>query len=544
MNNMDKTDEGEKVSGSEIKELIQKLSWWSKEREQSQKWLENLLSSFNGTIDEDINNLTEEVGDLKSQLSVVTKERNDLKDTNKKLDNEIEQQRNKFAMFKNLLEMESQENKDEDNQEVDLRVGETPDSDLPEGETPDSDFPNDWNEFNLSVDDPEVNIKTELEAEPDSLIKNMDMVAESDLHTQEDLEQDEESLADNKDSINQNYSHEPSNAVVMPVIKISKGVLSRGINGDPKKTSEHFCQECGYFANDIVNLNLHLVSEHNMGGKKFKCEKCSFDTDFKLNLKKHAISKHGKRKHICSDCGSAFSQFIKLKYHYDKVHPRYRERLKCYGCPYTATVKQNLIVHIERMHEKIKNHKCQECGHAVYNKSDLRKHVKAVHANIRPHICDECGFATSRRFALNKHMESVHKMVQFYKIDDKILNKGDEDMHEKRLIRSDTYHLESPDEIHLREQGKLKPDQCEECGKVSYSKTDLKKHMIAMHNVGDRKFLCEQCSYTTYYEGDLERHIKYKHDRIKNHVCEQCGYASFERRALKKHIETIHKGEV
>ena len=163
---MDKTDEGENVSGCEIKELIQKLSWWSKERKQSQKWLENLLSSFNGSVDKDIQDLTKEVGDLKAQLSVVTKERNDLHDTNKKLDNEIKQQRDKFAMFKNLFEMESEDNQEED---------------LPEGETPDSDFQNnDWKEFNLSVGDlPNVQVDTEEEAEPDRLTKNKNMVAES-----------------------------------------------------------------------------------------------------------------------------------------------------------------------------------------------------------------------------------------------------------------------------------------------------------------------------------------------------------------------------
>ena len=71
-------------SRCEIKDLIQKLHIWSKEREQSQKSLDNILGLFSGTVDKDIDG--KEVDDLKAQLSNVTEERNALLDANKKLD--------------------------------------------------------------------------------------------------------------------------------------------------------------------------------------------------------------------------------------------------------------------------------------------------------------------------------------------------------------------------------------------------------------------------------------------------------------------------
>ena len=96
--------------GRVTRELLQKLASWSKERQESQIWLDNLLASYDGRFEKGIVALGDEVKDLKVQLSLVTRERNDLEDINKGLTDQIRQQRDKFAMFKTLLEMESDEN--------------------------------------------------------------------------------------------------------------------------------------------------------------------------------------------------------------------------------------------------------------------------------------------------------------------------------------------------------------------------------------------------------------------------------------------------
>ena len=82
MDKIDKTETiGQEDSGSEIKEFLQKLSSWSKERQESQRLLDNLLNSYSGRFDKDVSALKEEVRDLKAQLTVVTNERNDLQTT-------------------------------------------------------------------------------------------------------------------------------------------------------------------------------------------------------------------------------------------------------------------------------------------------------------------------------------------------------------------------------------------------------------------------------------------------------------------------------
>ena len=564
---MDKTyispTSSQRDTGSEIKELIQTLNQWSKEREQSQKWLDNLLSSYSDTVDKDIDHLIKEICHLRSELSVVTKERNELLDSNKKLGSDVKRQKDRFDKFKNLFEMENEIDVTEDNQEADVETPganehslarlinstETFDQEKDEEgndfevnriQQQDEYYSNDWVGVNISVGEHTYfNGSTEVKPEPEQLSKGMigntevesdphtlslNMVGEFDFNGEQNIDQNEEIPAGN-------YT---SQAVVIPVIKTFKTISRKGIDAEHKETSKHFCQECGYSTNDNMNLDSHIESVHGMGGKKFNCESCHYATDFKVNLKNHTLTKHGAKEHICSDCGSAFSRYRTLRYHMNNVHTTNKERFKCNKCPYTSASKSNLKIHVDRVHEKKKNHVCVECGHAVLSKSDLRKHIKNVHAKIKNHMCRECGFAFARRFSLHTHMESVHKLTIHYTSHDK---EDVRDVHEKKLVQSD--NVEVPPESHRKQTA----DKCEECGKVFNTKTGLKQHMMSKHNIGDKKFSCEHCSYAAYYRGHLERHTKEKHEKMKNHTCEQCGYASFLKSNVKKHIETVHKDQ-
>ena len=69
---------GKEDYGRVTRELLQKLTSWSKERQQSQIWLDNLLASYDGTFEKGIVALGEEVQDLRDQLCLVTRERKNL----------------------------------------------------------------------------------------------------------------------------------------------------------------------------------------------------------------------------------------------------------------------------------------------------------------------------------------------------------------------------------------------------------------------------------------------------------------------------------
>ena len=54
--------------GRVTRELLQKLTSWSKERQESQIWLDNLLASYDGRFERGIVALGEEVRDLRDKL--------------------------------------------------------------------------------------------------------------------------------------------------------------------------------------------------------------------------------------------------------------------------------------------------------------------------------------------------------------------------------------------------------------------------------------------------------------------------------------------
>ena len=63
---------------SEVEHFIQKLSLW---REESHKDFSNIIQFHSTNINEGINDLVQEVSNLKFNLSMITRERNDLIET-------------------------------------------------------------------------------------------------------------------------------------------------------------------------------------------------------------------------------------------------------------------------------------------------------------------------------------------------------------------------------------------------------------------------------------------------------------------------------
>ena len=73
-------------SQSEIGHLFEKLSVW---REESHREFSNIITSHSRSINKGINDLVEEVTELKVELSIITSERNDLLETLQNLSNDI-----------------------------------------------------------------------------------------------------------------------------------------------------------------------------------------------------------------------------------------------------------------------------------------------------------------------------------------------------------------------------------------------------------------------------------------------------------------------
>ena len=87
---------------------------------------------------------------------------------------------------------------------------------------------------------------------------------------------------------------------------------------------------------------------------------------------------------------------------------------------------------------------------------------------------------------------------------------------------------------------KIKNHFCEECGYGAYLKHAVDNHRRSAHGKGGQKFKCKKCSYSSVFKTDLEKHILAVHDKVKNHVCSECGYATFYKAILKRHMDYVH----
>ena len=81
-------DQRKEKCQSEVRHLLEKLSSW---REESNRQFSNIIDSHTQNIDKGVNDLAEEVCDLRTKLTIITKERNDLLENVGKLSGENRQ---------------------------------------------------------------------------------------------------------------------------------------------------------------------------------------------------------------------------------------------------------------------------------------------------------------------------------------------------------------------------------------------------------------------------------------------------------------------
>ena len=82
---------------------------------------------------------------------------------------------------------------------------------------------------------------------------------------------------------------------------------------------------------------------------------------------------------------------------------------------------------------------------------------------------------------------------------------------------------------------KNKPGKGFKCNRCEYAATqssDLKKHVLAVHDKV-KNLKCELCEYVASYSNHLRRHVRSVHAKEKNFKCEQCEYAASEAATLK-----------
>uniref|UniRef100_F6VEX4 Zinc finger protein ZFAT n=1 Tax=Ornithorhynchus anatinus TaxID=9258 RepID=F6VEX4_ORNAN len=213
--------------------------------------------------------------------------------------------------------------------------------------------------------------------------------------------------------------------------------------------------------------------------KIFTCEYCNKVFKFKHSLQAHLRTHTKEKPHRCPHCSYASAIKANLNVHLRK---HTGERFGCDACSFTCLSKGHLKVHVERVHQKIKQH-CRFCKKKYSDVKNLIKHVREAHDPEEPRVAGA--------------------------------------LDELRLL--------------TREGKRQLLYDCHVCERKFKSELDRDRHML-VH--GDRwPFACELCGHgATRYQA-LELHVR-KHPFV--YVCSLCWRKFVSSIRLRAHIREAH----
>ena len=328
-------------SKTELSYLFNKLESW---KEASLRDFSKIVNSHRSSINKGVGDLVEEVCDLKAQLSVITKERNDLLDKVDVLGGEIIELRDKLPREKSLPD--HRENHDEGGLEVDRVVMEV--LGIKEDYVGGTHYSSGHEQVDYeNVEDP---IKTDLQIPEPIQSKTVEIKAK-------DMKWHQDTIPFEDNNISKDHKLQ------------RKGIIQ-------EVSHKLNCELCPYQTpNGKPSLKLHISQMHKVN--THKCPECTFASSRKSQLKNHIEAVHDKtRKFVCTECGYAASRIYDLKNHTKNVHTTGAKKFKCEQCPYTTAYPADLKRHIRGVHENIRDRFCEDCGYATSDASTLKRHRK------------------------------------------------------------------------------------------------------------------------------------------------------------------------
>ena len=266
-----------------------------------------------------------------------------------------------------------------------------------------------------------------------------------------------------------------------------------------------------------------------------KCYKC--DKVFKTRSTLH---EHKKENHslTCSKCGKIFLNLeqihlkIFLKQHekiceYININPMEVDELICKLCQRNFTFYYPLMKHYEDAHKKI--HNCEKCEKKYSRLNDLLHHVQTVHEGVKKYQCDTCGKTYADEKLLEYHKKKLHLLQFDHKCE--TCGKGFVTKSEMRM--------------HIRKHHEKRLDyKCEFCFQGFCFRRELKSHIFSMHK--NPKWTCEICSEIIDQGNPKTRmkdHIMKVHNSARLQFCDKCERRFHLKMELQIHYNLCHKGE-
>lgn len=351
------------------------------------------------------------------------------------------------------------------------------------------------------------------------------------------------------------------------------------------------CDDCGFLADGLSGLNVHIAMKHPTKEKHFHCLLCGKSFYTESNLHQHLASAghmrneqasveelpEGGATFKCVKCTEPFDSEQNLFLHIKGQHEELlrevnkyivedteqinREREENQGnvCKYCGKMCRSsnsmaFLAHI-RTHTGSKPFKCKICHFATAQLGDARNHVKR-HLGMREYKCHICGVAFVMKKHLNTHLLGKHgvgtpkeRKFTCHLCDRSFTEKWALNNHMKLHTGEKPFKCSWPTchysfltasamKDHYRTHTGEKSFLCDLCGFAGGTRHALTKHR--RQHTGEKPFKCDECNFASTTQSHLTRH-KRVHTGEKPYRCPWCDYRSNCAENIRKHI--LHTGK-